>query len=84
MRKNVKQIAFILLLFFVVGMVTVFAITEEDYNFYYKRGYLDGYAGVTRANFARSVDPNKVAAYSTGYAQGVADRKAGKDNYFFQ
>ena len=85
MKRSVRQIAFVLLLFFIVGMVAVFAFSEEDYNFYYKQGYLDGYAGVRSRNVAIRPDANdKQHAYNSGYAQGEADKAAGKVNYFMQ
>jgi uncharacterized membrane protein len=85
MKRSVRQIAFVLLLFFIVGMVAVFAFSEDDYNFYYKQGYLDGYAGVSRRTVMSYPDMyDKLRAYNSGYAQGEADKAAGKVNYFMQ
>ena len=43
MNKNIKRLAFVLLLFFIVGALAVFAISVEEYNQYYSMGYNSGF-----------------------------------------
>jgi len=41
MKRNIRIVGFALLLFFILGMAVVFAVTEDQA---YTRGYRDGYS----------------------------------------
>ena len=76
MNKNVRKVAFVLLLFFIAGTVAVFAISDEEYNSWFGKGYNAGY------NYASSRDGERVKyAPSSGSTPVVnALRAAGLKN----
>ncbi|MDR1219248.1 MAG: hypothetical protein LBK73_06505 [Treponema sp.] len=90
MNKKTVGIALALLALLAVG--TTFALTEEEYNFAYKQGYIQGYTSANGAtnsfkskisnDFTRKQPEETKSAYKAGFSQGWEDRKTGKENRF--
>jgi hypothetical protein len=84
MNKNVRKLAFVLLLFFIAGTLAVFAISAEDYDHYYKMGYNAGYnhaSGSSSKNPPQEGSANMNAAYSRA---GIGDRKKSEERGAFR